>query len=106
MVKPLPEEPQEIDGRERMIEVDSADIHELDSAARHEIEARERAEELVELEARERAKELDSTAIYELEDRERARSLRSTLKHERTGLANGAPPFHLWWAEVAGRLLN
>lgn len=111
VMEPLPEQPQEIDGRERAIELDSRAIHELDSAARHEIEARERAEELDstarhELEARERAKELDSTAIYELEAREGARSLHGTPKHEQTGLANGAPAFPLWWAEVVRRLLS
>lgn len=35
----LPQEAQEIEGRERMVELDSAERYELDSAARYELEA-------------------------------------------------------------------
>ena len=126
VIEPLPEEPQEINERERMIELDSAARHELDSAARHELETAARHEldsaarheldsaakyELDsaarhELEARERAKELDSTAIYELEARERARSFHSTSRQDQRGLQDEAPPFPLWWAEVVRRLMS
>lgn len=38
----MPDELQEIDGREQIIELDSAAGHELDGAAQHELEARRR----------------------------------------------------------------